>query len=180
MTRRFLRTLLRPGTVALCVVALTACSQRDATGGEPTDTSAPQRSANPAAAEVGSAARERADTPQIIIAIGDRTFSGTLNDSTASRELLAQLPMALELSDHGSVEKTGALPARLSTAGSPDGADPDVGDIGYYAPSNDFVLYYGDQGYYPGIVILGRMDAFGPDVVGGMDGDISVSVTRAG
>ena len=33
-----------------------------------------------------------------------------------------------------------------------------MGDLGYYAPGNDLVLYYGDQSYFPGIVILGRLD----------------------
>ena len=40
----------------------------------------------------------------------------------------------------------------------PPGRDPDVGDIGYYAPSGDLVLYYGDAGYWRGITVLGRFD----------------------
>ena len=58
--------------------------------------------------------------------------------------------------DHGGVEKTGPLPGPLSLEGQPEGADPDVGDLGYYAPGNDLVLYYGDQSYFPGIVVLGQ------------------------
>lgn len=69
------------------------------------------------------------------------------------------------MSDHGGVEKTGPLYAALSIEGAPDGADPVPGDIGYYAPSEDVVLYYGDQSYFPGIVILGAMDPSGVDVV---------------
>ena len=42
--------------------------------------------------------------------------------------------------------------------GVPAGADPDIGDIGYYAPSGDLVLYYGDVGYWNGIVPIGRVD----------------------
>ena len=60
--------------------------------------------------------------------------------------------------DHGGVEKTGPLRSPLSLDGQPAGADPDVGDVGYYAPGNDLVLYYGDQSYYHGIVILGHLD----------------------
>ena len=33
-----------------------------------------------------------------------------------------------------------------------------MGDVGYYAPGQDFVLYYGDQAYYDGIVVLGQME----------------------
>ncbi len=83
------------------------------------------------------------------------------------------------MSDHGGVEKTGPLQAPLSLDGQPDGADPDVGDLGYYAPGNDLVLYYGDQSYYTGIVILGRLDDDGRFSPAAMAGDITATVTAA-
>jgi hypothetical protein len=43
--------------------------------------------------------------------------------------------------------------------GVPAGDDPDINDIGYYAPSGDPVLYCGDVGYWNGIVRIGRLDA---------------------
>ena len=95
---------------------------------------------------------------QIAITVDGQRFTATLDDSAAAHDLLAQLPVTLEMVDHGSVEKTGPLPGPLSLAGQPEGADPDVGDLGYYAPGNDLVLYYGDQSYFPGIVVLGRLD----------------------
>ena len=96
---------------------------------------------------------------RIQITIGEQRFDATLSDSAAARDLLAQLPVTVDMADHGGVEKTGRLPSPLSLDGQPEGADPDVGDLGYYAPGNDLVLYYGDQSYFPGIVILGRLDA---------------------
>ena len=179
MTTRTLPRLCRPASaLVLCVVVLAACSERRTTGdGQAGSTALPSTTPG-----VGSATSTTGDasSARITITVGDRTVEGTLDDNAASRDLIAQLPVTLELSDHGSVEKTGPLPRRLSTAGTPDGADPDVGDMGYYAPSNDFVLYYGDQGHFPGIIVLGRMDPSGPDLIGGMNGDISVTVTRAG
>lgn len=79
--------------------------------------------------------------------------------------------------DHGGVEKTGSLPHALSLADDPDGAEPHVADLGYYAPSNDLVLYYGNQSYHPGIVILGRLQG---DIgaLAEMDGDLNVQVRR--
>ncbi|MEV4267797.1 cyclophilin-like fold protein [Kribbella sp. NPDC049584] len=68
----------------------------------------------------------------------------------------------------------GPLPAPLSLDGQPAGVDPDVGDVGYYAPGNDFVLYYGDQSYYDGIVVLGRMDGDAAERIARMDGSIKV------
>ena len=94
----------------------------------------------------------------ITITVDGQRFHAILADSAAARDLLDQLPVTIEMRDHGGVEKTGALPAPLALDGQPDGADPDVGDVGYYAPGNDLVLYYGDQSYHDGIVILGRLE----------------------
>jgi hypothetical protein len=110
----------------------------------------------------------------IHITIGDQHFQATLDDSAATRDLAAQLPLTVEMSEHGGVEKTGALPAPLSLDGQPAGADPDVGDVGYYAPGNDLVLYYGDQSYYDGIVVLGRMHDDAAERIANMDGSIEV------
>ena len=95
---------------------------------------------------------------KIVITLGGKRFGAVLRDSAASRDLLRQLPVTVDMVDHGGVEKTGPLPSPLSLDGQPEGADPDVGDVGYYAPGNDLVLYHGDQSYFPGIVVLGRLD----------------------
>jgi hypothetical protein len=112
----------------------------------------------------------------IQITIADQTFGATLRDSPAARDLVAQLPDTVEMTDHGGVEKTGPLPGILSLAGQPEGADPDEGDLGYYAPDNDLVLYYGDQSYFPGIVVLGRMSGDAAERIAGMDGSVTATV----
>ncbi len=81
------------------------------------------------------------------------------------------------MEDHGGVEKTGPLPGPLSLDGQPDGADPMPGDVGYYAPGNDLVLYYGDQGYHTGIVRLGTIHG-DVDALARYD-DVTVRFTRA-
>ncbi len=100
----------------------------------------------------------RNDTPKedrmkIQITIGEQRFDATLTESAAARDLVAQLPVTIDMVDQGQVEKTGRPRSPLSLAAQPDGADPDVGDLGYYAPGNDLVLYYGDPSSFPGIVI---------------------------
>ena len=155
MTQRLFR---HAGVVAL-VLALSACVADDESdaaervdGGEPARDASPEpRSARPIPTDV------RTDM-QIRISIGELRVTATLDDSAAAEDLLALLPVTVAMEDHGGVEKTGPLPSPLSLDGQPDGADPDVGDLGYYAPGNDLVLYYGDQSYYPGIVVLGRLD----------------------
>ena len=116
------------------------------------------------------------DPMQLDITIGRQHVTATLDDSAAAQDLVAQLPVALDLVDHGGVEKTGPLPHPLSLEGQPDGADPAVGDLGYYAPGNDLVLYYGDQSYFPGIVVLGRLDGDAATRLAALDGPVTATV----
>jgi hypothetical protein len=113
---------------------------------------------------------------KISITVGDERYQATILDSAAGRDLVAQLPLTIAMTDHGSVEKTGPLPSPLSLDGQPDGADPDIGDVGYYAPGNDLVLYYGDQSYYPGIVIIGRLDGDAAGRIAALEGAITATV----
>ena len=82
---------------------------------------------------------------QTEIRVGDERFTATVDDTPAGRDLLAQLPQTLHMRDHGGVEKTGPLRAPLSLDGEPAGADPGVGDLGYYAPGNDAHLTVRDS-----------------------------------
>ncbi len=186
----------RVATVVLTssvVLALAACGPTatpditpDATpdDGGRTGTTAPATSA-PVDPPTGSPSSSPQTTPpsaqedgmRIELSVSDQRFQATLDDSAAARDLVAQLPLTLEMGDHGSMEKTGPLPARLSLEGQPAGADPDVGDVGYYAPGNDLVLYYGDQSYYNGIVVLGRMHGDAAQHIATMDGSITATIT---
>ena len=114
---------------------------------------------------------------KIQITIGDQRLPATIFDSAAGRDLIAQLPVTIDMTDHGSVEKTGPLPSPLSLDGQPNGADPDPGDVGYYAPGNDLVFYYGDQSYYPGIVIIGRLENDAASRIADMKGTITATAT---
>jgi hypothetical protein len=121
---------------------------------------------------------EPEETVRIRITIGDRRFTARLDDSAAARDLVDQLPVTVEMTEHGGVEKTGRLPSPLSLDGQPEGADPDVGDLGYYAPGNDLVLYHGDQSYFPGIVVLGRLDGDAPARIAELEGSVTATVER--
>ncbi|WP_229068610.1 cyclophilin-like fold protein [Actinoplanes sp. DH11] len=162
------------------VVALTAagCGDSGRSGDAPVVTpvtSTPPGSPSPQPGGTDATAGQE-EQMKIRITVGEQRFAATLFDSAAGRDLLAQLPLTIAMTDHGSVEKTGPLPAPLRLDGQPDGADPDVGDVGYYAPGNDFVLYYGDQSYYPGIVIIGRLDGDAAGRIADMEGAITATV----
>jgi hypothetical protein len=66
--------------------------------------------------------------------------------------------LTLFFRDLNGVEKIAKLAEPLTTDGVPDGADPDIADIGYYAPTPDLVLYYCDVGYWNGNARIGRYD----------------------
>jgi hypothetical protein len=155
---------------------LAACGARDGAGSaatSPRGTGSPS-SSQPRHHATSSVLEEQ--SMKLEITIEDQRFQASLDDSAASRDLLAQLPQTVEMRDHGGVEKTGPLRSALSLEGQPPGADPSVGDVGYYAPGSDFVLYYGDQSYYEGIVILGHLDGDAAERIAQMDGDVTVSV----
>lgn len=113
---------------------------------------------------------------RIDITVKGQRFHADLEESAPGRDLLAQLPQTAEMTDRGGVEKTGSLRESLSLDGQPSGADPDGGDLGYYAPGNDLVLYHGDQSYFPGIVILGKLEGDAAQRIAELPGGVTVTV----
>jgi hypothetical protein len=91
--------------------------------------------------------------------IGGQQVYAELADNPTARDLVHQLPIILSFRDLNRVEKIAKLPQPLTTDGAPEGDDPEIADIGYYAPTQDLVLYYGEVGYWNGIVRIGRFDS---------------------
>ncbi|MFN3932574.1 MAG: cyclophilin-like fold protein [Brevundimonas sp.] len=94
---------------------------------------------------------------RIRIITADGTFTAILEDNETARDFASLLPIELTLSDYNRTEKV-ADPGRLTIAGAPEGADPAVGDIAYFAPWGNLAIYYRDFAYSPGLVRLGRLD----------------------
>jgi hypothetical protein len=93
------------------------------------------------------------------ITVNDQSFTAQLADNPTARDLVDQLPLTLRFRDFNRVEKIAKLPKPLTMEGVPAGDDPEINDIGYYAPSGDLVLYYGDVDYWNGIVRIGQLRA---------------------
>jgi hypothetical protein len=108
----------------------------------------------------GAAPPVRAERNAMKIRILAKGWQSTaeLEDSAAARDFAALLPLELTLRDHHGTEKIADLPTRLSTHGAPDGIDPAIGDIAYYAPWGNVAIYYRDFGYSRGLVRLGRVE----------------------
>ena len=94
--------------------------------------------------------------PTVRITIADQTITAQLADNPTAQDLIDQLPLTLTFDDFNHVEKVAELPRPLTMDGVPAGDDPDINDIGYYAPSRSLVFYYGDVGYWKGIVRIGQ------------------------
>ena len=142
-------------------MSLTACGGADEDGEQGASapdatTSAPSPSTTTTSGEQDAGASD--DTP-IRITFADAGLTARLHDNATARDLAAQLPLTLTFRDHNNVEKTAPLPRELSLDGAPERHDPAAGDIGYYAPGGDFVLYYdNDAPYFDGIVRIGEFD----------------------
>jgi len=80
--------------------------------------------------------------PTVRMSVADQTITAQLADNATAQDIIDQLPLTLTFSDFNRVEKVGELPRRLTMDGVAAGDDPDINDIGYYAPSRSLVFYY--------------------------------------
>jgi len=108
--------------------------------------------------------------------MGDQIVTATLNNSEAARDLVSVLPLSIQMRDHLRREKTGPIPRLLSerTQGSPT---YDKGDLGYWRPGGNFVIFYRHDGLTipsPGIVLLGKIGS-GAEILD-VPGPVAVTV----
>jgi hypothetical protein len=152
--------------LVLATVLCAACSVGPDSGAGNTPPASPDSPSQPVESSPATTTQsEGTRTPPSVtggtplkITIADTVITARLADNATARDLAAQLPLTLAFKDFNQVEKIAKLPRPLSMEGVPAGDDPDIGDIGYYAPSGDLVFYYGDVGYWNGIVHIGRFD----------------------
>jgi hypothetical protein len=79
-----------------------------------------------------------------------------LNDSMAAKELVAQLPLSIEVEDYGGLEKIFYPPQKLNTSDTPLVSKAENGTLAYYAPWGDVVLFYKKFGSAAGLYELGE------------------------
>lgn len=94
---------------------------------------------------------------KMIIKVGDKAFSATVFDNPTSRDFMSLLPLTTKLEDYAGIEKIFYPDRKLSTQDSPDGFDPSVGDITYYAPWGDIAIFYKDFGYAKSLISIGHI-----------------------
>ncbi len=95
-----------------------------------------------------------------------------LNDSMAAQDLLAQLPLTVGTKHHGENGIAFQPPQALDATDGIEGGG-DVGTLGYYAPDNTVVLFYGDVEARPGFYLLGEA-VEGADLIAGITGEVTI------
>jgi hypothetical protein len=115
----------------------------------------------------------------IRITVADQTLTVELADNPTAQDLAGQLPLTLRFRDFNRVEKIAELPQPLTMEGVPAGDDPEINDIGYYAPSRSLVFYYGDVGYWNGIVRIGRFHDSDIDLIERQPDGFDVTIEKA-
>ena len=83
--------------------------------------------------------------------------TAVLNDTNSAKSFYEILPLKLDLKDYAGREKIAYLPERLNFAGDPS-SDGKVGDLGYFSPWGNLVLFYEPQPYYDGLIKLGKFE----------------------
>lgn len=178
-----------PGRLTLLSLALTAvlstataCASSQTTAGGDSalaaGTSAAKPPSAPTTTPTAPTGKETAPVTTLRITVAGQTVTATLNDTPTAQDLARQLPLTITLDDFNNVEKVGKLPRPLTMDGVPAGADPDINDIGYYAPSNELVFYYGNVGYFNGIVRLGRLPAADMQLIQRQAGNFTITIQQ--
>lgn len=83
----------------------------------------------------------------------------TLENNSASQDLLSRLPMTLTFEDYNGTEKISYLEEELDLTDAPDSTDPKKGDLTYYAPWGNLAFFYQDFRHSPQLIPLGKIES---------------------
>ena len=111
---------------------------------------------------------------RITIKSGNNATVFELNDSQASKDLLAQLPLRIKVEDYSDNEKIFYPPKKLGVAGTPL-ADAKTGTLAYYAPWGDVAVFYRNFGSATGLYELGHVVSGGENL-SAMSGIIEIDI----
>lgn len=109
----------------------------------------------PVSTDAGSSAQKGETAMRITVSSDRSTVVYRLNDSSASRELYAQLPMSVDVEKYGGNEIIFYPPKKLATSDTPLAKPASRGTLAYYAPWGDVVMFYGSFGSVAGLYELG-------------------------
>ncbi|MCG3665300.1 hypothetical protein L5F09_06045 [Aliarcobacter butzleri] len=96
-----------------------------------------------------------------------------LNNSSASKELYAQLPLNIKVENYSNDEKIFYPPNKLTTSNTSLAKNDKAGTLAYYAPWGDVVMFYKDFRRSSGLYELGKV-LWGAEYIESMSGTITI------
>jgi hypothetical protein len=118
---------------------------------------------------------------RVVLRFGDQNIAATLEETAASRELVAELPLAVEFRDAWGQAKAGRLPHAVPVDGAARTLKPTVGGIYYWPDTAALAVYYDDLGQSvppPGLIHVGTIDT-GIDDIADAGRQVTVLIDRA-
>lgn len=96
-------------------------------------------------------------------------------DNAAAHSFLSLLPLTMTFDDYNASEKTSRLANNksLNIQDAPSRYAPTAGELGYYSPWRDLVIYHRDFSYSSGIVPLGKVRS-GIEKIGAISGKVEI------
>ena len=99
------------------------------------------------------------DLPALQLSVEGGSLTLTLEDNSAARSILSQLPMTLTFEDYNGTEKIAYPPEELDLSDAPDSCDPDVGSLCYYIPWGNLCFFYQDFRASSSLIPLGQVES---------------------
>lgn len=109
---------------------------------------------------------------QISVKSDKQEIAFQLNDSDAAKDLAKQLPLTTKVKDYSDDEKILYLPQKLRTSNTP-ATSAQAGDLAYFAPWGDVVMFYKPFAAYPGLYSLGHAVSGGSQIAS-LQGKITI------
>ena len=103
-------------------------------------------------------ARQEPTNVKVRFLFDKHKVDATLYDNPSARDFASMLPLDLKIEDYSNNEKIAYLPRKLTEDGSGRFGNEQPGDLCYYAPWGDVILFYAAYRYSRGLIRLGRVD----------------------
>ncbi|PXX54261.1 hypothetical protein DFR60_10486 [Hungatella effluvii] len=129
------------------------------------------------AGEGSSAATAETGENRVQISFRDMQVVVKMEDNSASRNLLEQLPLTLEFEDYNRTEKIAYMDAELDYGDAPDSCNAVAGVMAYYIPWGNLSLFYEDFRESDQLVPLGMVES-GQEFIRLLENGESVLIER--
>lgn len=119
-----------------------------------------------------------AESLKIVITVGNRTITATMEDNAAGRDFLSRLPLEITMNDYNNTtEKIFYPDPALKTDGVTHGCAPTPGDITIYSPWGNVAIFCKSGSYSNDLIKIGRIDGNGIEALS-VGGNVHVKIEQ--